>query len=155
MATRACAFLALWVVLIGAGPGNLVVGVVTTAAATWVSLRLLSPDSIPLRVMALPSLALRFAWKSMVAGWDIARRALDPRLPVRPGFVAYPVGFARGPVRNLFTTLTSLLPGSVPAGDEDGVLLYHCLDVEQPVAAQLAAEEAVLSRALRGSPGDD
>ena len=128
---------------------------VTAAAATWVSLRLLSPDSIPLRVMALPSLALRFAWKSVVAGWDIARRALDPRLPVRPGFVAYPVGFARGPVRNLFTTLTSLLPGSVPAGDDGGALLYHCLDVEQPVAAQLAAEEAVLSRALRGSPGDD
>jgi len=105
--------------------------------------------------MALPGLALRFAWKSVVAGWDIARRALDPRLPVRPGFVVYRVGFARGPVRNLFTTLTSLLPGSVPAGEDGDALLYHCLDVEQPVAAQLAAEEAVLSRALVGTPGDD
>ena len=154
-ATRACAFLALWVVLIGAGWGDLVVGVLTAGAAAWVSVRLLSPGSIPLRPMALPSLALRFAWTSVVAGWDIARRALDPRLPVRPGFVAYPVGFARGPVRNVFTTLTSLLPGSVPAGEDGGVLLYHCLDVEQPVAAQLAEEEAVLSRALRGSPDDD
>src|SRR5262249_8696499 len=104
--TRACAFLGLWVVLIGPGPGNLVVGVLTAAAATWVSVRLLSPGSIPLRPLALPSLALRFAWMSVVAGWDIARRALDPRLPVRPGFVAYPVGFARGPVRNALPTLT-------------------------------------------------
>ena len=154
-AMRACAFLALWVVLIGASPGDLVVGVLTAAAATWVSVRLLSPGSIPLRPMALPALALRFAWMSVVAGWDIARRALDPRLPVRPGFVVYPVGFARGPMRNVFTTLTSLLPGSVPAGEDGDALLYHCLDVEQPVAAQLAAEEAVLSRALRGAPGDD
>ena len=154
-AMRACAFLALWVVLIGAGPGDLVVGVFTAAAATWVSVRLLSPGTIPLRPMAVPSLALRFAWMSVVAGWDIARRALDPRLPVRPGFVVYPVGFARGPMRNVFTTLTSLLPGSVPAGEDGDALLYHCLDVEQPVAAQLAAEEAVLSRALRGAPGDD
>jgi multicomponent Na+:H+ antiporter subunit E len=50
--------------------------------------------------------------------------------------------------RNVFTTLTSLLPGTVPAGDEDGQLIYHCLDVEQPVAAELAAEEAALVRAL-------
>jgi len=154
-AMRWCSFLALWVVLIGGAAGNLVVGVVTAAVATWVSLRLLPPGSIPLRPMALPGLALRFAWTSVVAGWDIARRALDPRLPVRPGFVVYPVGFARGPVRNLFTTLTSLLPGSVPAGEDGDALLYHCLDVEQPVAAQLAAEEAVLSRALAGTPGDD
>ncbi len=153
--TRGCAFLTLWVVLIGVDAGSFVVGLLAAGAAAWVSLRLLPPGSIPLRPAALPSLALRFAWKSVVAGWDIARRALDPRLPVRPGFVVYPVGFARGPVRNLFTTLTSLLPGSVPAGDDGGTLLYHCLDVEQPVAAQLAAEEAVLSRALRGSPGDD
>jgi multicomponent Na+:H+ antiporter subunit E len=154
-AVRSCAFLALWVVLIGGAAGDLLAGVPTAAAATWASLRLLPPGSVPLRAMAVPSLALRFAWKSAVAGWDIARRALDPRLPVRPGFVVYRVGFPRGPLRNVFTTLTSLMPGSVPAGDDGGVLLYHCLDVEQPVAAQLAAEEAVLTRALRGSPGDD
>jgi multicomponent Na+:H+ antiporter subunit E len=36
----------------------------------------------------------------------------------------------------------------VPAGDEDGKLVYHCLDVDQPVMSQLAAEEAALARAL-------
>jgi multicomponent Na+:H+ antiporter subunit E len=48
----------------------------------------------------------------------------------------------------VFTTLTSLLPGTVPTGEENGKLLYHCLDVEQPVIAELAAEEAALIRAL-------
>jgi multicomponent Na+:H+ antiporter subunit E len=36
----------------------------------------------------------------------------------------------------------------VPAGAERGHLIYHCLDVEQPVMSQLAAEEAALARAL-------
>jgi multicomponent Na+:H+ antiporter subunit E len=99
--------------------------------------------------ISLAGLALRFLYQSVVAGADVARRALDPRLPLRPGFVAYPVRFPPGTARNVFTTLTSLLPGTVPAGEESGKLLYHCLDVDQPVVSQLAAEEAALSRALR------
>lgn len=93
-------------------------------------------------------LALLFLYQSVVAGVDVARRALDPRLPLRPGFVFYPTGLSRGMQRNVFTTLTSLLPGTVPAGEESGQLVYHCLDVEQPVVAELAAEEAALVRAL-------
>ena len=37
---------------------------------------------------------------------------------------------------------------SVAAGAERGHVVYHCLDVEQPVMSQLAAEEAALARAL-------
>jgi multicomponent Na+:H+ antiporter subunit E len=46
----------------------------------------------------------------------------------------------------MFTSLMSLLPGTVPTGsDEKEGLLVHCLDVEQPVLAQLAAEEAIFA----------
>ncbi len=91
---------------------------------------------------------MRFLYQSIVAGADVARRALDPRLPLRPGLVAYPVRFPPGTARNAFATLTSLLPGTVPAGAERGRIVYHCLDVDQPVMSQLAAEEAALARAL-------
>jgi multicomponent Na+:H+ antiporter subunit E len=70
---------------------------------------------------------------------------------LRPGFVTYPVRFPPGVARNTFTTVTSLLPGTVPAGDDGEGLVYHCLDVEQPVVTELASEEAALSRTL----GDD
>jgi multicomponent Na+:H+ antiporter subunit E len=146
---RGTGFLAFWIVLIGADAGHVAVGLVTAAIATWVSLRLLPPGSIRARPAALPALALRFVWLSVVAGWDVARRALDPRMPLRPGFVTYPVRFPPGPARIVFSTFTSLLPGTVPAGDDGAALLYHCLDVEQPIAAQLAEEEAMLSRTLR------
>ena len=145
---RAAGFLALWLMLFGPNPADLPVGALTAAAATWASLRLLPPGSWRLRPVALMRLALRFLWQSIVAGADVARRALDPRLPLRPGFVRYPVRFPPGAARNAFTTLTSLLPGTVPAGAERGHIVYHCLDVEQPVMSQLAAEEAALARAL-------
>jgi multicomponent Na+:H+ antiporter subunit E len=151
---RGTGFLAFWLVLIGVGAGNLVVGLVTAAAATWTSLHLLPAGALRLRPVAVPALVLRFLWQSVVAGWDVARRVMDPRLPLRPGFVVYPVGFSAGPARNVFTAFTSLLPGTVPAGDDGGALVYHCLDVEQPVVAQLAAEEAVLRRALAGAGRD-
>jgi multicomponent Na+:H+ antiporter subunit E len=118
-------------------------------AATWTSLHLLPPGGSRPSPLAMARLALRFLCQSVLAGVDVARRALDPRLPLRPGFATYPVRFPPGAARNAFTTLTSLLPGTVPAGEVQGQLVYHCLDVDQPVVSQLAAEEAALSRALR------
>jgi multicomponent Na+:H+ antiporter subunit E len=146
---RGAGFLAFWLILFGFSLADLPVGALAAAAATWASLRLFPPGPWHLRPGALARLALRFLGQSIVAGADVARRALDPRLPLRPGFVAYPVYFPPGTARNAFATLTSLLPGTVPAGDERGQLVYHCLDVDQPVLSQLAAEEAALSEALR------
>jgi multicomponent Na+:H+ antiporter subunit E len=146
---RGAGFLAFWLVLFGFSFADLPMGALTATAATWASLRLMPPGPRLLRPGALARLALRFLGQSIVAGADVARRALHPRLPLRPGFVAYPVYFPPGTARNAFTTLTSLLPGTVPAGDERGQLVYHCLDVDQPVLSQLAAEEAALSEALR------
>lgn len=147
-ASRAAWFLCLWLVLAGADPADIPAAAVAVAAATWVSLRLLEPGTSRRSLRAITQLAVLFLYHSIVAGADVARRALDPRLPLRPGFVAYPTGLPRGMRRNVFATLTSLLPGTVPAGEEDDRLVYHCLDVEQPVAAELAAEEAALVRAL-------
>jgi multicomponent Na+:H+ antiporter subunit E len=54
----------------------------------------------------------------------------------------------------MFTTLMSLLPGTVPTGPANGGLLIHCLDIEQPITAELAAEEALFSNVV-GRGHDD
>jgi multicomponent Na+:H+ antiporter subunit E len=149
---RGAGFLGLWIVLIGLDPVDLVVGVFTAAGATWASLRLLPAGSHRPRLAALPRLMLRFLWQSVVAGVDVARRAFDPRLPLKPGFVLYRTRYPRGPARNAFASLTSLLPGTVPCRDDGEGLNYHCLDVGQPVAEQLAAEEEAVARALPRTP---
>ncbi|OKO73265.1 multisubunit Na+/H+ antiporter subunit MnhE [Bradyrhizobium sp. NAS80.1] len=146
--SRAAWFVCLWLVLAGADPADIPAAAAAVAAATWTSLRLLEPRTARRSVRAIGQLVLLFLYHSVVAGADVARRALDPRLPLRPGFVAYPTRLSSGIRRNVFTTLTSLLPGTVPTGEENGQLVYHCLDVEQPMVAELAAEEAALVRAL-------
>jgi multicomponent Na+:H+ antiporter subunit E len=145
---RGAGFLGLWVVLIGFDPVDLAVGVAAAAAATWASLRLLPPSVHRLRLTALPWLGLRFMWQSVIAGIDVASRAFDPRMPLRTGFVVYPTRFPRGPARNTFATVTSLLPGTVPTDDDEEGLLYHCLDVAQPVVDQLDLEERTYTKAL-------
>ena len=147
-AYRAAWFLCLWLVLAGAALDDIPAAAIAVVAATWASLHLLEPGTSRRSYGAISRLALLFLYHSIVAGVDVARRALDPRLPLRPGFVAYPTRLPRGQRRNVFATLTSLLPGTVPAGEEHAQLLYHCLDVELPVVAELAEEEAALVRAL-------
>jgi multicomponent Na+:H+ antiporter subunit E len=154
-AVRALGFFAVWVALSGGGADDLLPGIVAALAATWTSLRLLPPGTARPQPGALAEFALRFLVQSVLAGADVARRALDPRLPLRPGFVRYPVALPPGARRNIFTTLTSLLPGTLPLGaDEGGGLVIHCLDTRQPVAAQLAAEEAMLVRVVGAGSGD-
>ena len=141
-------YLGLWIMLIGLDPLDLVVGVFTATAATWASLRLLPPAKNSVRFSALPRLALGMLWQSVSAGIDVALRAFAPNLPLRPGFVPYPTQYPRGPGRNAFASLSSLLPGTLAARDDDQGLLYHCLDVERPIAAELAGNEATVSRAI-------
>jgi multicomponent Na+:H+ antiporter subunit E len=152
---RAVGFFVLWIMLTGDNPADLVAGVAAVLAATWISLRLLPPGRSRWRPASVARLVVRFLYQSVIAGADVARRALDPRLPLTPGFVVYPVSLPPGPARNVFTTLMSLLPGTVPVGaDARNQLLVHCLDVEQPVTAQLAAEETVFARVIVEAPGD-
>ena len=145
---RAAFFFGLWLILYGVKSPDFIVGVFAAVAATWASLLLLSPRRWRVKPVAMSQLFLRFAIQSVAAGIDVAGRALDPRMPLRAGFVNYPVRLSPGTTRNTFTTLTSLLPGTVPAGDQNGQIVYHCLDVSQPIVSQLAAEEAALTRAL-------
>jgi multicomponent Na+:H+ antiporter subunit E len=51
-----------------------------------------------------------------------------------------------GPRRAAFGAFTSLMPGTLPVGtDRDGSLVYHCLDLEQPITASLARDEALVT----------
>jgi multicomponent Na+:H+ antiporter subunit E len=150
---RTVGFLGVWVVLSGYALVDLAPGVIAALAATWLSLRLLPSGTNRMQPLALSKVALRFLQQSVLAGADVARRALDPKLPLDPGFIRYSPGLPPGTARNAFTALMSLLPGSVPVGsDRSGALVIHCLDIQQPVTAQLAAEEALLARVMGGAP---
>ena len=147
--SRGTVFYLLWLVLTQSlKPGDLNMGLMTTLAATSVSLYLRPPSTGHLRLWLTLRLAPHFFWESVRAGVDVALRALGPRVRVQPGYVECPLAFPPGLARNRFSSFTSLLPGTVACGDRDGVLVYHCLDVTQPVVEQLWAEEKRLALVL-------
>jgi multicomponent Na+:H+ antiporter subunit E len=146
---RAGLFLAFWLMTAGYDPADLPVGLAAAAAATWASLKLLPPTAVQLRLRSLVTFLLHFLGQSVVSGVQVALIAFDPRMPLRAGFVVYRCRLRSPGERGAFCALSSLLPGTLPAGtNEDGDLLIHCLDVDQPVAANLAVEESLFSRVL-------
>jgi multicomponent Na+:H+ antiporter subunit E len=146
---RALLYLGVWIVVDqSAKPSHLVVGLLASAAAAWASVRLLPPASGRVRMGALLLLLPRFLWQSLVAGLDVARRAFAPRLDLQPGFVEYPTQLPPGSARSAFELIASLMPGSVPSDEREQIIEFHCLDVRQPVAEQLAAEERAYAKAL-------
>ena len=151
VAGRAVFFLAFWLMISGWALADLPVGLAAVIGATWVSLRFLPPLGPGYRLASIASLVVSFLRQSVVSGTDVAWRALSPNLKLEPGLVACPLRLPAGGKRSAFCALSSLMPGTLPTGtDEEGTLLVHCLDMSQPVAANLAAEEQLFIRAFGG-----
>jgi multicomponent Na+:H+ antiporter subunit E len=149
---RAVGFLCFWVILAGIKPVDVMVGLIAACVAAAVSQKLLPPGDGRLQPILLARLAARFLRQSVVAGVDVAWRALHPRLPLHPGFIVYDVQSPAGRTRDAFCTMASMLPGTLPTDtDENDRLLVHCLDVTQPVADQLSLEESLFRQAVGGA----
>ena len=145
---RGALFIALWLVLAGPDPLDLIVGLATAATAVWASVRLMPPGTWRFRPRALAGLMLRFLYQSVVAGIDVAFRAMHPALPLQPGIVTCALRLPPSTTRSAFLSFSSLMPGTLPAGsDAEGRLLIHCLDAGEAVADEMVLEEARFARA--------
>ncbi len=148
-ASRGLFYAGFWLILLpSAKPADLLLGAAVTLAATWLSLHLLPPRCGGLHFGAALALLPHFLRESVRGGLDVARRALSPSMPLNPGFVSCPMTLAPGLARNSFASITSLMPGTLPVADDAGNLIYHALDIGQPVVEQLRAEESLLASAL-------
>lgn len=148
-ARRAVLYLGLWLVLAGPDPKGLPFGLLAAGLATWASLALLPPGAMPRPLPAL-RLAGRVVTETLLAGIDVARRAFDPALPLRPGVIIHDLRLPPGPARDAFRAMASLQPGALPVGlEEADRLAVHVLDTELSVARDLAAAEELFVRAAR------
>lgn len=132
------------------------VGALAAAAAALLSLRLLPPAPRGPRAWPLVRYLLRFSMQSLLGGLDVARRALDPRLPLDPGLFAQPTALRGATRRALFGALTSHVPGTLAVDlDDPERLLYHSLDQGQDAARGLTADEALFLTVLGGRDRSD
>lgn len=146
IAKRAVFLAGIWLILTGADPGGIAIGIVAVAAATGLSLALMPPRAgvalWPLAVM-IPG----FLWRSLLGGLDVARRVFDPRLPLRPGWKIMRTRLPDGGKVALGGEF-SLMPGTLVAGSKGDRLLIHMLDTGQDITGDIAREEACFARAL-------
>jgi len=135
-----------WQFLNWGDPASWLVGGPVVYTAAVLSRHLRGTGFHGFRWVALPGFLLFFLRSSMAGGVDVARRVLDPRLPVSPGFVAYRTKLPEGPGRVLFANVISLLPGTVSAGLEGDRLVVHALDAESAVEKALRDLEERVGR---------
>lgn len=138
-------YAALWLIL--AGGAGLGFGAVCVLLATWLSLALgLQP--LYLKLFYLPHFVFFFMREVVAGAWDVARRALHPRVPIAPALVSYPLGCANPRVRLLLSAIVGLLPGTWASHFDDQFLHLHVLDQRQDWRASVAEMERQLARLL-------
>lgn len=115
-----------WWALTGGDRDGLSFGAAVVAAATLGSIALTPPSPGAHRRHPLPLLGF-FLVGSVRGGWDVARRALAPRLPLSPVLLPFRTRLPEGPPRRLFTSILSLMPGSLSAGFDGRDVLVHAL----------------------------
>ena len=148
---RGLGFLLLWLAVAGREPSDLPVGIAVASGAAWASVVLAPPSGARLNLRAAPAFVLDFLRLSLWSGLDVARRALSPTLDLDPGVIAARLRLAPGFARDAFCAIASLLPGTLLTGfehDDDQKVYVHGLDIRQPIAAELSAEETAFMRTI-------
>lgn len=146
ISARLVVFSTFWLALTGGALDALYYGAPAVLLATWISLALYPAMQPRVRLwraaLYVPHLLLR----GFLGGLDVARRVLDPRLPIRPGWRRVPLLTNIAEVNAVLGGVVSVLPGSLAAGVRSGALEVHMLDTED---FDMRSPEAEERRVLR------
>lgn len=143
---RAAALVLLWLVLADGDLGTWWLGVLAVASATYASLILLPPAERFWSPVGTIYFAGFFLWQSLVAGIDVARRSLSPRLALDPAFIEYTLRLPDDGSRAFFSGTISLLPGTLGAELRGGNLRVHTLALKDDLREELRHTEEVIAR---------
>jgi multicomponent Na+:H+ antiporter subunit E len=127
-----------------------VMGGPALVAATLASVALLPAATWRWRVSGVMRFLWYFSRCSIIGGFDVARRALHPQLPLTPGFHEHTLRLTLEPARIFFVSVVSLLPGTLSANFHGTRVTVHVLDTTRPVAVQLQALEDVIATLFEG-----
>jgi len=126
-----------WWVLTKGAADSWPVGIPAVLAAIYIDFKLFRPANTRWSAAGLIAFILFFLKSSIYSGLDVVRRTYDPRLPLDPALVEYPLSLTSCAARNLFICTVSLLPGTLSTAIEGHTLIIHALDVGRPVEHEL------------------
>lgn len=118
----------LWMALNPGDHKSWVIGLPVVAGATAAALGLHSATSRGLSAWGALRFLRFFLRYSFQGGWDVARRAFSPAMPLNPALLTYRLRLREEHAQVLFINVISLLPGTVSVGLENGFATLHALD---------------------------
>lgn len=143
IAVRAALFLALWLVLTGYSPLDLVIGLPAAALAAGASLKLLPPGINDASPRGILKQIARLPAQSVGAGIDVARQVFAAQPRLRPGIAQCNTDMPDGIAREAFLMLASLQPGTLPVAEgHDGAVRVQTIDLDTDVNDAFGREEA-------------
>lgn len=129
---RAASFALAWWAFTESQFQDWYVGVVVILAATWSSLAILPLTYGSWSWRGVARFTPYFLMVSLQGGWDVAKRALDPRMPLDTEIKPYRLRLC-GELPRVFMAWTiSLMPGTASIRLEGHDLRVHVLDGKLP-----------------------
>jgi multicomponent Na+:H+ antiporter subunit E len=108
-----------------------VMGVLSTALVVFIAWRMdvVDHEGAPLQLTTFRTLAYIpwLAWEIVKANIDVARRILDPRLPIGPRMIRVPASQTTEIGRVVYANSITLTPGTVSVGVNDDNIEVHAL----------------------------
>jgi multicomponent Na+:H+ antiporter subunit E len=132
----------VWLGLNGADGSSWIVGGPVVIAAAWTSVKLLPTVRWHWSVGGALAFAGWFLRESLRGGWDVACRALSPKLALSPTILCVPFHLPPGAARLFFCGAISLLPGTAVVAITEKSLCVHALDYSPRVEAELRELES-------------
>lgn len=147
--SRTVLFSILWWVLTDGAAGAWGIGVPAVASAMLVSVKLMPRERLVWREVFgfIPF----FLWHSLKGGIDVAWRVFQPRMPIAPTIIEFPLRLPPGLPQVALINIMSLLPGTLSAELEGQVLKVHVLDGRKDVLPDLKALEQRVGRMWKGA----
>lgn len=142
--SRGVLFLLIWLVLTGGVASSWWIGVPTVLLAVIVSTALVPP--IPFVWFEVLKFVPFFLWHSLLGGADVARRVFQPKMPIAPDLIEYPLRLPQGLSQVIMSNTVSLLPGTLIAELDRNVLKVHLLNRSKDSLAELEAVEERIAR---------
>lgn len=136
----------LWWILVEGQKEAWALGIPVVLFAVLVSLRLAPPALHRLKIIRLPAFLIFFLWRSLIAGWDIARRIVAPTLPLRPGIITFAVTVPDGAPAWLLQSTLTLLPGTLSVSLRNRTISLHCLDTRIDLDQEIHRLQAWINR---------
>lgn len=138
-------FLLLWLILSGGQGWGFGVAAALAAATLAYRLPLVWPG---LNLSRLPACLGFFTRELFIGGWDVARRALHPKMPIDPAWEVHTLSSTNPRVHLLLSALIGLMPGTLASHYEGNRLHIHTLDRQRNWRSSTERFEQLLDRLL-------